>query len=195
MAQLPAFQKCPSAELFVDCAADEREWLTFDADTAVLLLTLLHVIICMVIMKGYPMIPKVGKILPASLVSLLVGTFLEHVIFRSACDTATRTVRETARMSGTLPEFNWPKVPTDSDTMSTIINYAITLAAIGSVESVLTLQACNEITDTVPLPRDSNQELFAQGLANLVCGIFKAMGGGKHFMSIVRSRCQCMCFY
>jgi len=177
MAQLPAFQKCTVADLFVDCAVDEREWLTFSDDTAVLLLTLLHVAICMGIMKGYPMIPKIGKMLPASLVSLLVGTCLEHALFRPVLDIATRTVKETAQMSGSLPEFNWPKVPTDSDTMSTILNYAITLAAIGGVESVLTLQACNEITDTVPLPRDSNQELFAQGLANLVCGMFQAMGG------------------
>ena len=177
MAQLPAFQKCTAADLFVDCTVDQREWLTFRDDTSVLLLTLLHVAICMAIMKLYPMVPKIGKILPASLVSLLIGTLLEHVIFRPVFDIETRTVKETAQMSGSLPKFDWPQVPSDSTTIGTIISYAITLAAIGGVESVLTLQACNEITDTVPLPRDSNQELFAQGLANLVCGLFRAMGG------------------
>lgn len=177
MAQLPAFQKCTFEERFVDCTVDQREWLTFTDDTSVLLLTLLHVAICMAIMKMYPMLPKIGNIVPASLVSLLVGTFLEHVIFRPMLDVETRTVKETAQMSGSLPKFDWPSVPTDSETMSTIIKYAITLAAIGGVESVLTLQACNEITDTVPRPADSNQELFAQGLANLVCGLFRAMGG------------------
>merc|ERR1711966_283402 len=65
----------------------------------------------------------------------------------------------------------------DSQTISTMFSYAIQLAAIGAVESVLTLQACNEITDTVAKISDSNQECFAQGLANLVCGLFRAMGG------------------
>lgn len=167
MAQLPAFQKCTHAERFLDCTVDQREWLTFADDTGVLLLTLLHVAICMTIMKGYPMVPRIGNLVPASMISLLIGTFLEHVIFRQVLDLETRTVKETAEMSGSLPKFDWPQVPTDSETMGVIITYAITLAAIGGVESVLTLQACNEITDTVPLPRDSNQELFAQGLGNL----------------------------
>lgn len=177
MAQLPAFMKCTEAELFVDCTVEQRQWLTFTDDTAVLCLTLLHVAICMAIMKVYPLTPKIGKLLPASLVSLVVGTLLEHLLFRAVFDVDTRTVKETAKMSGSLPEFDWPQIPTDSETISTVMTYAITLAAIGGVESVLTLQACNEITDTVPLPRDANQELFAQGLANLVCGLFQAMGG------------------
>ena len=58
-----------------------------------------------------------------------------------------------------------------------MMTFAVTLAAIGSVESVLTLQACNEITDTVPKVRDANQELFAQGLGNAVGALFRAMGG------------------
>jgi MFS superfamily sulfate permease-like transporter len=177
MAQLPAFQKCDFAERFVGCTVDERQWLTFTDDTGVLLLTLLHVAICMAIMKVYPSVPRIGKLVPASLVSLLMGTFLEHAIFRRFFDIATRTVEETAPMSGSLPKWDWPSVPRDSETMGVILSYAITLAAIGGVESILTLQACNELTDTVPLPRDSNQELFAQGLGNLVCGLFRAMGG------------------
>lgn len=83
-------------------------------------------------------------------------------------------------MSGSLPKFDWPAIPNvepKSKTIGIILEFAVTLAAIGSVESVLTLQACNEITDTVPKVSDSNQELFAQGLANLVCGLFRAMGG------------------
>ena len=128
-------------------------------------------------MKFFPKIPVVGRIVPASLVSLLVGTLLEHTLFRMAFGVDTRTVKDTAEMSGSLPQFSWPSVPRDGETMRVIISYAITLAAIGSVESVLTLQACNEITDTVPKISDSNQEMFAQGLANLICGLFRAMGG------------------
>lgn len=173
MAQLPAFQKCEDAELFVDCTVEQRQWLTFGADTWPLLLSLFHVALCMFIMKFFPLIPKVGRLIPASLVGLLVGTLLEHTLFRLVFDVATRTVQETAQMSGSLPKFDFPTIPTDGQTIGVVAQFAVTLAAIGSVESVLTLQACNEITDTVPKMRDSNQELFAQGLANLVSGFFR----------------------
>eukprot|EP00523_Entomoneis_sp_CCMP467_P009170 CAMPEP_0168737004 /NCGR_PEP_ID=MMETSP0724-20121128/10158_1 /TAXON_ID=265536 /ORGANISM="Amphiprora sp., Strain CCMP467" /LENGTH=730 /DNA_ID=CAMNT_0008784231 /DNA_START=209 /DNA_END=2401 /DNA_ORIENTATION=- len=177
MAQLPAFMKCTTQPLFVDCSVEDRQWLTFSEDTSQLIATLFHVAICMAIMKFYPKVPYVGRMVPSSLVALLVGTFVEHVIFRKLLHIETRTVEETAEMSGDLPKFDWPQIPTDSDTVNTVLIYAVTLAAIGGVESVLTLQACNEITDTVPKISDSNQELFAQGAANLVCGIFRAMGG------------------
>ena len=175
MAQLPAFQKCDDGALFVDCTLEQRQWLTFSEDTWPLILSLVQVGLCMLIMHFFPLIPTVGRIIPASLVGLLVGTFLEHVIFRKLFDVSTRTVEETAQMSGSLPQFDWPAIPTDSKTMGIVVQYALTLAAIGSVESVLTLQACHEITDTVPKMRDSNQELFAQGLGNLISGLFRGM--------------------
>jgi SulP family sulfate permease len=177
MAQLTAFQKCDAEPLFVECTVDQRQWLTFSDDTWVLILTLVQVFVCMFIMHFFSRVPYVGKIVPASLVSLLVGTLIEHTLFREAFGVATRTVGDTTTMSGDLPKFDWPSIPGDSTTVSTMFSYAITLAAIGSVESVLTLQACNEITDTVAKVSDSNQELFAQGLANLVSGLFRAMGG------------------
>ncbi|CAB9507774.1 Putative sulfate transporter YbaR [Seminavis robusta] len=177
MAQLPAFMKCDDEPLFVDCSLEQRQWLTFQDDTWVLILSLVQVGLCMAIMKFFPLIPKLGRIVPASLVGLLVGTLLEHTLFRRGFGVATRTVQETAQMSGSLPQFDWPVVPRDSKTIGIIAQYALTLAAIGGVESILTLQACHEITDTVPKMSDSNQELFAQGLANFVSGLFRAMGG------------------
>ena len=178
MAQLPAFQYCDAQPLFIECTLDQREWINFKDHTWQLILSLVHVAICMAIMKFWPKVPKVGKLIPASLMGLLVGTLLEHTLFRMAFGVSTRTVEETSPISGSLPQFDWPAIPTDnSSTMGTMLSFAITLAIIGGVESVLTLQACNEITDTVPKISDSNQELFAQGLANLVCGLFRAMGG------------------
>lgn len=182
LAQLPAFMKCEEFPLFVECKVDQRRYLNFVDDTWVLILSLVHIAICMTIMKFYPLISKIGRfrlnrILPASLVSLLVGTLIEHTLFRKAFKVATRTVAETAQLKGSLPKFYWPDIPNDSKTVTTVLTYALTLAAIGGVESVLTLEACNEITDTVPKVSDSNQELFAQGLGNLVCGMFGAVGG------------------
>lgn len=174
MAQLPAFQYCTAEPLFVECSLEERQWLNFRDNTVELILVLVHVFGCMAVMKLFPKVPKVGRIIPASLVALLVGTLIEHTLFRRAIGVGTRTVEETAPMSGDLPRFDWPFIPNDSNTIQTVFLYAVTLAAIGSVESVLTLQACNEITDTVSKITHSNQELFAQGLANLVCGMFRA---------------------
>jgi len=179
MAQLPAFQYCDAQDLFIDCEVSERNWLTFQNQPLELSLLLVHVAICMLIMKFFPMVPKIGKWIPASLMGLLVGTLLEHTLFRQVFGQGTRTVEETSTIAGDPPKFDWPALPEDrkSETISTMLIYAIQLAAIGAVESVLTLQACNEITDTVPKISDSNQECFAQGLANLVCGLFQAMGG------------------
>ena len=177
MAQLPAFQYCTDEELFIDCTVDQRQWLTFSQQPLELSLVLVHIAICMLIMHFWPKIPKIGKWIPASLMGLLIGTLLEWTLFRRAIGQGTRVVEETAPIAGAPPKFDWPAIPDDGQTIRTMLSYAIQLAAIGAVESVLTLQACNEITDTVPKISDSNQECFAQGLANLVCGLFQAMGG------------------
>jgi len=179
MAQLPAFQYCDEQELFIDCTVDQRQWLTFQKQPLELSLLLVHIAICMAIMQFFPKIPKIGKWIPASLMGLLVGTLLEWTLFRKVIGQGTRVVEETSTIAGAPPQFDWPALPENnkSETISTMLSYAIQLAAIGAVESVLTLQACNEITDTVPKISDSNQECFAQGLANLVCGLFQAMGG------------------
>ena len=175
MAQLPAFQYCDDEPLFVECTVEQRQWLTFQSQPLELCLVLVHVAVCMAIMKFWPKMPKIGKWIPASLVALLFGTLIEWTLFRKAIGQGTRVVEETAPIAGDPPKFYWPAIPQDSQTISTMLSFAIQLAAIGTVESVLTLQACNKITDTVPKISDSNQECFAQGLANLVCGLFRGM--------------------
>lgn len=182
LAQLPSFMKCEGSQYFVDCKVEERQYLTFSGDTWVLVLTLAHVFLCMGIMKFYPLMPnignlRIGKILPSSLVSLLFGTMMEHTLFRQVLKVSTRTVGETAPMDGSWPVFNAPFVPTDAKTLQAILMTAVTLSAIGSVESVLTLEACNEITDKVPKLAHYHQEIFAQGLGNILCGLFNAIGG------------------
>eukprot|EP00985_Skeletonema_marinoi_P009513 scaffold4418_cov130-Skeletonema_marinoi.AAC.6 len=188
MAQLPAFQYCSEEPLFVDCTVEQRQWLTFSGQPLELSLVLVHVACCMAIMKFWPMVPKVGRWIPASLMALLIGTLIEWTLFRQAIGQGTRVVEQTAPIAGDPPRFDWPSIPTDSQTLSTMLSFAIQLAAIGAVESVLTLQACNEITDTVPKISDSNQECFAQGLANLVCGLFR----GKLVLDVQGSLLRCI---
>ena len=92
MAQLPAFQYCTSEPLFIECEVDERQWLTFGGQPVELSLVLVHVAMCMAIMHFFPKIPKIGKLIPASLVGLLVGTLIEWTLFRKVIGQGTRTV-------------------------------------------------------------------------------------------------------
>lgn len=176
-AQLPAFQYCDAAPLFIDCSSEKRKWLTFQNQPVQLTLLLIHVLMCMLIVKFFPRVPKVGKIVPSSLVALLLGTLIEQTLFRQAIGVSTRTVGETAPLSGSLPKFSWPSLPAGSNETGTILTYGAILAAIGSIESVLTLQVCNDITGSMTQYKDSNQELFAQGLGNLMNSMFGATAG------------------
>lgn len=92
MAQLPAFQYCTDEPLFVDCTVEQRQWLTFAGQPLELTLVLIHIVICMAIMKFWPKTPKIGKWIPASLVALLVGTLIEWTLFRMAIGQGTRVV-------------------------------------------------------------------------------------------------------
>jgi SulP family sulfate permease len=94
-----------------------------------------------------------------------------------AIGVSTRTVRETAPVNGSLPSFSWPSVPANSNLAGTILKYGLMMATVGSIESVLTLRVCNDITGDVTELRDSSQELAAQGLGNLMNSMFGATGG------------------
>ena len=67
MAQLPAFQFCEEEDLFIECTLEQRQWLNFTDHTAQLVLVIVHIVICMLIMKFWPKTPKLGKVIPASL--------------------------------------------------------------------------------------------------------------------------------
>ena len=90
MAQLPAFQYCDAELLFVECTVEQRQWLTFTGQPLELSLLLVHVAVCMLIMKFWVKVPKIGKWIPASLVALLFGTLIEWTLFRKAIGQGTR---------------------------------------------------------------------------------------------------------
>jgi SulP family sulfate permease len=81
---------------------------------------------------------------------------------------------EAATLAGTLPTFSIPEVPLTLETLQIILPYAIILAAIGLIESLLTLTVLDEMTNT---RGQSNRECMGQGLANITCSVFGAMGG------------------
>lgn len=140
-------------------------WMQGQEMTIMVGLTLLT----MAIIWAFPKIPKIGKFLPSSLVSILVVSSL--VI---GLNIDTKTVGDLASVAGGLPSFHLPAVPLTFETLSIVLPLAVTLAAIGLIESLLTLTLIDEITST---RGRTSQECIGQGLANATCGVFGAMGG------------------
>lgn len=86
----------------------------------------------------------------------------------------TKTVGDIASISGGFPPFHFPSVPLNLDTLLLIFPYAAIVAGVGLIESLLTLNLIDEITET---RGHSNKECIAQGTANILSGLFSGMGG------------------
>lgn len=123
-------------------------------------------------------LPKLTTAIPSSLAAIVVVTGI--VI---GFDLEARTVVDflrgmtgdaSATLAGGLPTFHIPNVPFNFETLQIIFPYALVLAAIGLIESLLTLTLIDEITET---RGNGNKECIGQGAANVTCGVFGAMGG------------------
>ena len=112
---------------------------------------------------------KITKVVPASLVAIIV-TFALVYFF----GIETKKVVDIASVSGSLPSFHIPAVPFNFETLQIVLPYAAVMASVGLVESLLTLNMVDEITDT---KGSANKESWAQGVANVVNGFFGGMGG------------------
>jgi len=114
-------------------------------------------------------LPKLTKAIPSSLAAIVIVS-LVVILF----DLDTRVVGDVASIAGTLPSFSIPSVPFTWETLGIIFPYAVILAAIGLIESLLTLTLIDEMTQT---HGRGNQECIGQGVANTVTGFFGGMGG------------------
>ena len=114
-------------------------------------------------------LPKLTTAVPSSLAAILVVSLL--VVF---LDLDTRVVGDIASISGGLPTFHIPSVPLNFTTLAIIFPYAVILAAIGLIESLLTLRLVDEITES---RGRGNKECGGQGIANTLTGMFGGMGG------------------
>lgn len=137
-------------------------WLNGPALWTMLGLVLLTVLVVIVF-------PKITKAVPASLVAIIV-VFL--VV--SGFGIETKTVKDIASISGSLPPFHIPMVPFNFDTLKVIFPYSLVMAGVGLIESLLTLNIVDEVTGT---RGRGNRECMAQGTANVVNGFFTGMGG------------------
>jgi sulfate permease, SulP family len=115
------------------------------------------------------LIPKITSKFPSALAGILVVSAI--VIFGSV---DTPTVGDLSSISGSLPSFSVPDVPLTLDTLWIILPYAFILAAIGLIESLLTVSLIDGITDT---KGQNNRECLSQGAANIITGFFGGMGG------------------
>ncbi len=114
-------------------------------------------------------LPKLTKAIPSSLAAIVVVTLL--VI---GFNLDVRTVGDMASIAGGLPAFHIPSVPFTLETLWIILPYSLILAAIGLIESLLTLSLIDEITES---RGRGNKECIGQGTANVVTGFFGGMGG------------------
>lgn len=113
-------------------------------------------------------LPRFTKKVPSSLVAILVVSLI------AAFGISTRTVGDLSSVRGVLPEFHLPQVPLTWETFRFIFPYAMILALVGLIETLMTLQLIDEITDT---RGKGNRETLALGAANMITGAFKGMGG------------------
>lgn len=137
-------------------------WMTGSALYVMLGLTMLTVLTVLIF-------PRITKAIPASLIAIIV-TFALVYFF----NIDTKKVIDIAKVSGAFPSFHIPTVPFNLETLKIIFPYASVMAAVGLIESLLTLNMVDEITNT---KGSSNQEAMAQGTANIVNGFFAGMGG------------------
>lgn len=114
-------------------------------------------------------LPKLSKAVPASLVAILV---VFGLVF--GLDIDTRTVGDIASIKGGFPPFHIPAIPFSLESFQIILPYAGIVAGVGLIESLLTLNIVDEITQT---RGRGNKEAVAQGIANVLSGFFSGMGG------------------
>ena len=144
---------------FKDASGD---WLTGNSLYIILGLVLLT----MFIIWG---LPKLTKAFPASLAAILI---IFGIVTAFGID--TKTVGDIASIKGGFPPFNIPDIAYNLETLKLIFPYAAIVAGVGLIESLLTLELIDEITET---RGRTNKEAVAQGIANVTSGFFSGMGG------------------
>ncbi len=114
-------------------------------------------------------LPKITRAIPAGLAAIITISLI--VIFGGL---DTKSVGDIADISGGFPAFHIPEVPFNLETIEIILPYAIILAGVGLIESLLTMSVVDEMTGT---RGQGNRVSIGQGLANTINGFFGGMGG------------------
>ncbi|WNV79973.1 SulP family inorganic anion transporter [Bacillus atrophaeus] len=114
-------------------------------------------------------LPRFTNAIPSPLIAIIVMTIIAITLHVDV-----RTVGDMGELTSSLPGFLIPDVPWTFETLQIIFPYSIALALVGLLESLLTAQIIDEMTDT---DSDKNKESRGQGIANIVTGFFGGMAG------------------
>jgi SulP family sulfate permease len=161
LAQMTQF-KVPKSANAAGSGISGSEWLSGEPLYLMLALVILTMGIIWVM-------PRITKVLPAPLAGIGI---VAAIVIGFGLDVPR--VGDLASIEGGLPQLHIPMVPLTLETLEIILPYAVILAAIGLIESLLTLNLVGEMTGK---RGGASQECIAQGLANTVTGFFGGMGG------------------
>ncbi|MFS2157138.1 SulP family inorganic anion transporter [Pseudomonas sp. Pseusp122] len=115
------------------------------------------------------LLPRLTRSVPPALVAILTTGLLVYLFHLP-----TRTLGDMAHIAGGLPTFALPDIPWNLETLRIIAPYAILMALVGLLETLLTLNLTDEITESRGYP---DRECVALGAANIASGLFGGMGG------------------
>lgn len=146
----------------IEKKGDVMKWL--DRDNMLLMIGL--VLLSMLIIWG---LPKLTRYVPSSLAAIVI---VSGIVIGFGID--TKTVGDIASIQGGFPVPSVPHIPFTWETFTFIFPYALIVAGVGLIESLLTLNLIDEITQT---RGSGNKECVAQGTANIASGFFLGMGG------------------
>lgn len=114
-------------------------------------------------------LPRFTKAVPSPLVAIIVLTAVSILLKLDV-----RHVGDLGELPSMLPVFLWPEVPWNFETLRIVLPYSLGLAAVGLLESLMTAQIVDDLTDT---SSNKNRECAGQGVANFVSGLFGGMAG------------------
>ncbi len=115
------------------------------------------------------LLPKITNVVPAPLVAIVVLTVITLVFALNVPD-----VGDQGDLPETLPVLFFPDVPLNLETLRIVGPYALAMALVGLMESLMTARLVDDVTDT---RSNKTREAWGQGVANIVTGFFGGMGG------------------
>ncbi|MBP6019772.1 MAG: SulP family inorganic anion transporter [Burkholderiaceae bacterium] len=115
------------------------------------------------------LLPRLTKAVPSALVAIIGIGLLAQLL-----DLPTRTLGDMAHIAGGLPSFHIPHVPLTLETLRIVLPYAVLMAVVGLLETLLTFNLTDEITESRGQP---NRECLVLGAANVTSGLFGGMAG------------------
>ena len=118
-------------------------------------------------------LPKLTKAIPSSLAAILSVTLLSLFLGHSL-KIQIQTVGDLASIGGALPTWQWFSVDMNLETLNIIWKYSVIMAAVGLIESLMTMSLIDELTET---RGRGNRECIGQGVANVLTGFCGGMGG------------------